>query len=141
MAEEFMTAAEAMDIVGEYMAKEGDIVPTQEILDSGAVPRLKGYTVRPGKVSDSIFGGKGSYLDKKTEKEVEFENPPLDTKDGLGFVPAGVPIRGMVRTERISTHDINRGHIPFKAQILAENHISTPTVSAFKRNSIDQHSK
>src|SRR3989344_7329065 len=28
----------------------------------------------------------------------------------------------MVRTDRISTHDINRGEIPFKDQILAVNH-------------------
>jgi len=122
MTEKFMTAEEAFDIVGEYMKREGPIVPLQEILDSGAIPRLKGYIVRPGKVSDSIFGGKGSFLDKSTGKDVEFENAPFVTKSGLLFVPEGIDIRGMVRTERISTHDINRGSIPFKAQILAENH-------------------
>ena len=102
-------------LVDEYMAKEGPITSTQEILDSGAVPRLKGYVVRPGKVSDSIFGGRGSYFDKSTGNVVEFENPPLE-------LMSGTPLRLMVRTERISTHDINRGHIPFKDQILATNH-------------------
>ena len=112
MAEKFMTAEEAFDIVMEYMKREGAIVPTQEILDSGAVPRLQGYVVRPGKVSDSIFGGKGEYLDKATKKMVKFENPPFVTKSGLLIVPGGIDIRAMVRTERISTHDINRGSIP-----------------------------
>ncbi|HLD02173.1 MAG TPA: phosphoribosylaminoimidazolesuccinocarboxamide synthase [Candidatus Nanoarchaeia archaeon] len=88
---------------------------TQEILDSGAIPRLRGYIVRPGKVSDSVFGGEGSYVDKATKRRVDFENPPLEDGNGL-------PVRIMVRTDRISTHDINRGNIPFKGQILASNH-------------------
>ena len=106
--------ANAQEIVQEYMKNEGAIRSTQEILDSGAIPRLKGYTVRPGKVSDSIFGGKGKFT-KKTGEVVEFENPELTAKDGT-------PVRLMVRTDRISTHDILRGSIPFKDQILAMNH-------------------
>ena len=35
---------------------------------------------------------------------------------------AGVPIRLMFRGNRISTHDVNRGAIPFKDQVLAQNH-------------------
>ena len=105
----FLSQNQARDIVEDYVQNEGSIKSTQEILDSGAIPRLKGYKVRPGKVSDSIFGGKGEY------KGQEFENPPLETSDGI-------PIRIMVRTERISTHDIQRGSIPFKDQILASNH-------------------
>ncbi len=104
-----LTETDAGNIVGMYIEKEGAISSTQEILDSGAIPRLKGYKVRPGKVSDSIFGGKFEH------KGQTYENPPLSTKDD-------VPMRIMVRTERISTHDINRGSIPFKDQILAENH-------------------
>jgi hypothetical protein len=114
------------------MSIEKPATPTQEILDSGAVPRLKKYVVRPGKVSDVIFGGHGEYTveRKKYEraiphvghqvhffkkevdgKEKEFanvcyENPPLNTSDGR-------PLILMVRTGRISTHDINRGEIPF----------------------------
>ncbi len=101
--------------VEEYIKAEGQYVSTQKLLDSGAVPRLQGYIVRPGKVSNSIFGGKGSYVDKASGESVEFENPPLLDKNGI-------PLRLMVRTDRISTHDINRGSIPFKDQILAENH-------------------
>lgn len=111
---EFLTEERATALVAEYMRIEGSVSSTQDILDSGAVPRLRGFTARPGKVSDSIFGGKGSYM-KKDGEAVNFENPPLQTKDG-------VPLRLMVRTDRISTHDINRGNIPFKDQILAENH-------------------
>lgn len=111
---EFLTEEQATALVAEYMRIEGRVSSTQDILDSGAVPRLKGFTVRPGKVSDSFFGGKGSYR-KKDGEVVNFENPPLETRDG-------VPLRLMVRTDRISTHDINRGIIPFKDQVLAENH-------------------
>lgn len=106
---------EAKELVEEYMAHEvAKVSSTQEILDSGAVPRLKGYIVRPGKVSDSIFGGEVSV------KGENFENPPIDT-----LVFGGrTSLRLMVRTARISTHDIVRGEIPFKDQILAVNHNS-----------------
>ena len=87
----------------------------QEILGAGFIPRLGGYAVQPGKVSDSIYGGRGIYIHKGTGKRIEFENPPLETREG-------VPIRIMVRTQRISTHDVNRGEIPFKDQVLAMNH-------------------
>lgn len=111
----YLSHAEAQLLVEKYMEKEDKISSTQEMLDGGAVPRLKGFKVQPGKVSDSIFGGSGSYIDKATGERVHFENPPLVTSDGT-------PIRIMVRTPRISTHDINRGEIPFKDQILADNH-------------------
>ncbi|MBI2498865.1 phosphoribosylaminoimidazolesuccinocarboxamide synthase [Candidatus Woesearchaeota archaeon] len=115
MGSTFLNSAEARKLVEDYVKNEGPVVSTQEILDSGEIPRLKEYVVRPGKVSDSIFGGKGSYFDKKTGRVVEFENPPLNVADGS-------PLRIMVRTDRISTHDINRGYIPFKDQVLAANH-------------------
>jgi phosphoribosylaminoimidazole-succinocarboxamide synthase len=115
MPEALLTESEAEKVVDRYLAQEEQVVSTQEILDSGAVPRLRGFVVKPGKVSDSIFGGKGSYVDKATGERVEFENPPLDMSDGR-------PLRVMVRTERISTHDIERGDIPFKDQVLAVNH-------------------
>ena len=70
--------------------------------------------MQPGKVSDSIYGGRVGFA-KKDGTVVEAENPPLVTRDGR-------PLRLMVRTQRISTHDINRGEIPFKDQILAANH-------------------
>lgn len=106
---EHLTEQEAKEMVEKYIVHEGDISSTQTIIDAGEIPKLKKFKVRPGKVSDSIFGGKFVY------NGVEYENPPLNTPDG-------VPLRIMVRTERISTHDINRGSIPFKDQILAENH-------------------
>ncbi|MEO9256570.1 MAG: phosphoribosylaminoimidazolesuccinocarboxamide synthase, partial [Tepidiformaceae bacterium] len=87
---------------------------TQELLDSGIIPELKGFTVRPGKVSDSIYGGRVEFT-KADGTVVEAENPRLVTPDGT-------PLRLMVRTQRISTHDINRGEIPFKDQILSANH-------------------
>ena len=109
-----LTQDKARKLVDRYMEQDNKIQSAQDILDSGLIPPLKGFKVKPGKVSDSIFGGKVRYTDKKGQK-VEYENPPLETKDGL-------PLRIMVRTQRISTHDINRGEIPFKDQVLAVNH-------------------
>jgi len=111
----FLNQNEARAIIEQYMQQDEKVTSTQDILDSGVIPRLKGYIIQPGKVSDSIFGGKGKYTDKKSGRPVEFENPPLNSKDGI-------PIRIMIRTQRISTHDITRGEIPFKDQILAMNH-------------------
>ena len=71
--------------------------PIKQIIEDGDIPRLNGATVLEGKVSDSVFA----------------EN--LTTK-------AGQPIRLMYRNNRISTHDVNRGAIPFKDQVLAFNH-------------------
>ncbi len=113
-----LTETDARNVVDTYMEKEGPITSTQDILDSGDIPRLKGYKARLGKVSDCIFGGTGSYIidkDTPTERVAEFENPPLLDKKGI-------PLIVMVRTARISTHDINRGSIPFKDQIVAEIH-------------------
>lgn len=112
---EFLNIEQTRDLVERYMKHNDAFSSTQELIDSGAVPRLKKYTVQPGKVSDSIFGGKGSFHDKRSGETVTFENPPLQTKEGI-------PLRIMVRTARISTHDISRGKIPFKDQILALNH-------------------
>ena len=71
--------------------------PIKQIIEDGDIPRLNGATVLEGKVSDSVFA----------------EN--LTTK-------AGQSIRLMYRNNRISTHDVNRGAIPFKDQVLAFNH-------------------
>ncbi|HMO95767.1 MAG TPA: phosphoribosylaminoimidazolesuccinocarboxamide synthase [Tepidiformaceae bacterium] len=114
MTDDLLTEAEALDLVHSYMTSEGRVSSTQEILDSGAIPALKGFVVRPGKVSDSIYGGRFQFTGKDG-RVVEADNPPLATPDGR-------PLRLMVRTQRISTHDINRGEIPFKDQILAANH-------------------
>jgi len=111
---ELLTENQALDLVTSYMANEGKVSSTQEILDSGAIPALEGFIARPGKVSDSIYGGKVEFP-KKGGGVVKAENPRLETHDGR-------PLRIMVRTQRISTHDINRGEIPFKDQILAANH-------------------
>ncbi len=106
---------QARKLVEVCMQQKGGLVLTQELLDTGAIPRLKGYVAEQGKVSDSIYGGEGSYIDKSTGNLVKFENPPLETREGI-------PLRIMVRTESISTHDIVRGEIPFKDQIIAANH-------------------
>ncbi len=106
---------QAQELVKKYIDLNETISSTQKLIDSGVIARLKGYTVHPGKVSDSIFGGTGNFRDKKSGEMVSFENPPLQTKEG-------VPLRIMIRTARISTHDISRGEIPFKDQILALNH-------------------
>jgi len=109
MVERFLTESEARKLVDYSIQHEGASPSTQDILNSGAVPKLKGFYVRAGKVSDSIYGGKVTH-DGNT-----YENPQLITKDET-------PLRLMVRTEGISTHDVKRGTIPFKDQILAANH-------------------
>ena len=114
MKNDFLTENQALDLAYNSMTREGKVSTTQEILDSGIVPALRGFTVRPGKVSDSIHGGRVDFTNEDGTL-VEAENPPLVTRDGR-------PLRIMVRTQRISTHDINRGEIPFKDQILAANH-------------------
>ncbi|MBI4154059.1 phosphoribosylaminoimidazolesuccinocarboxamide synthase [Candidatus Woesearchaeota archaeon] len=111
----FLTDGEAQKLVDEYWEREESVIPLQEILDSGEIPHLKGYKVKPGKASDNITGGQFSYIDKKSGEHLEFENPPLHTY-------GEIPLRIMVRTKRISTHDKQRGEIPFKDQILAANH-------------------
>ncbi|MFH1917332.1 MAG: phosphoribosylaminoimidazolesuccinocarboxamide synthase [Nanoarchaeota archaeon] len=112
---DFLTQETARQLVEAYVARGDSVYTTQEIIDSGAIPCLKGFRVKPGKVSDSIFGGEVCFIDKSTGTIATYENPPLHSADGT-------PIRIMVRTQRISTHDINRGEIPFKDQILAVNH-------------------
>ena len=71
--------------------------PIKQLIEDGDIPRLQGCTVLEGKVSDSVFGGS------------------LVTR-------SGEPLRLMFRNNRISTHDVNRGAIPFKDQVLAFNH-------------------
>ena len=75
--------------------KEGRAIA--QLIADGEIPRLSGCQVLTGKVSDSVFG------------------ESLVARDGK-------PIRLMFRNSRISTHDVNRGAIPFKDQVLAVNH-------------------
>ena len=71
--------------------------PIRQLINDGELPRLAGCTVLEGKVSDSVFG------------------------DSLKTA-SGKTVRLMFRNNRISTHDVNRGAIPFKDQVLAFNH-------------------
>ncbi len=97
-----LTEKEADDLVREFMDRVNTTTPTQVLIDRGDIPQLRGFKIKPGKVSDSIFGDYQG-------------NPHLATKDGT-------PLRLLFRTNRISTHDISRGEIPFKDQVLAYNH-------------------
>lgn len=87
--------------IRELVASHGAVVnegrPIRQLIADGEIPRLQGCTVLEGKVSDSVFG------DSLVSSE-------------------GKPIRLMFRNNRISTHDVNRGAIPFKDQVLAFNH-------------------
>lgn len=69
----------------------------EAIIRDGDIPELKDCQIYVGKVSNSVCGD------------------PLHTRDG-------VPVRLMYRSNRVSTHDANRGTIPFKDQVLALNH-------------------
>lgn len=88
---------EILELVNEYGSRVNEGRPIHKIIEDGDIPRLNGATVLLGKVSDSVFADH------------------LKTKNGA-------PIRLMFRGNRISTHDENRGAIPFKDQVLAQNH-------------------
>ena len=88
---------EIRELVTAHGAAVNEGRPIKQLIEDGDLPRLKGCTVLEGKVSDSVFGD------------------PLKT-------PSGKSIRIMFRNNRISTHDVNRGAIPFKDQVLAFNH-------------------
>lgn len=85
------------DLVAGYGAVVQGGRSIKELISDGELPRLVGCEVLEGKVSDSVFG------------------EGLVTRDGR-------PIRLMFRNERISTHDVSRGVVPFKDQVLALNH-------------------
>ncbi|MGC6465710.1 MAG: phosphoribosylaminoimidazolesuccinocarboxamide synthase [Akkermansiaceae bacterium] len=88
---------EIRDLVAAHGAAVNEGRSIKQLIDDGELPRLEGCTVLEGKVSDSVFG------------------------DSLK-TPSGRSIRLMFRNNRISTHDVNRGAIPFKDQVLAFNH-------------------
>jgi phosphoribosylaminoimidazole-succinocarboxamide synthase len=88
---------EIRELVAENGARVNEGRPIRQIIEAGDIPRLAGCTILEGKVSDSVFG----------------EN--LHTSEGQ-------PVRLMYRNNRISTHDVSRGAIPFKDQVLASNH-------------------
>lgn len=88
---------EIRDLVADHGAAVNEGRPISQLIEDGDLPRLKGCTVLKGKVSDSVFGD------------------ALKTSSGKS-------IRLMFRNNRISTHDVNRGAIPFKDQVLAFNH-------------------
>ena len=88
---------EIRELVAAHGAAVNEGRPIKQLIADGDLPRLSGCTVLEGKVSDSVFGD-----DLKTA--------------------CGKPLRLMFRNNRISTHDVNRGAIPFKDQVLAFNH-------------------
>jgi phosphoribosylaminoimidazole-succinocarboxamide synthase len=88
---------EIRELVADHGAAVNEGRPIRQLIEDGDLPRLQGCTVLDGKVSDSALG------------------ETLRT-------PSGKPIRLMFRNNRISTHDVNRGSIPFKDQVLAFNH-------------------
>ncbi len=92
-----LTEKEIRELVAAHGAAVNEGRPIRQLIEDGELPRLRGSTVLEGKVSDSVFG------------------EALQTRSGQ-------PIRLMFRNNRISTHDVNRGAIPFKDQVLAFNH-------------------
>ncbi|MFA4833423.1 MAG: phosphoribosylaminoimidazolesuccinocarboxamide synthase [Patescibacteria group bacterium] len=141
---QYLSEEEARELVRAYMAKEGEPVTAQDILNAGVFPILNGFVVKPGKVSDCINGGEGEFIipadkepyyldqlrglpveftaftdtadDNKPKVRVSFKNPPLLTR------AEKIPGYIMLRSNRLSTHDIGRGRIPFNDQVLALNH-------------------
>ena len=85
------------DLVASHGVNVNQGRPIRQLIEDGEIPRLDGATVLEGKVSDSVFSA--------------------DLVSN-----SGKRIRLMFRNNRISTHDVNRGAIPFKDQVLAINH-------------------
>ena len=89
---------QARELIEEYgsIVNEGRTI--EELIRDNEIPRLRGKNIqiRKEKVNDSVFG----------------ENLKIEY----------FPLRLMYRTNRVSTHDTNRGTIPFKDQVLAVNH-------------------
>ena len=94
---DMLNEQEIRELVAAHGAAVNEGRPIRKLIDDGDLPRLQGCTVLEGKVSDSVFC------------------------DALK-TPSGRSIRLMFRNNRISTHDVNRGAIPFKDQVLAFNH-------------------
>jgi phosphoribosylaminoimidazole-succinocarboxamide synthase len=92
-----LNETEIRELVAEHGSRVNEGRSIHQLIDEGEIPRLAGCTVLQGKVSDSVFG------------------------EALTSA-SGMPIRLMFRNNRISTHDVNRGSIPFKDQVLASNH-------------------
>jgi len=92
-----LNEVEIRELVATHGAAVNEGRTVKQLIEDGELPRLNGSTVLEGKVSDSVFAD--------------------DLKTSLG-----IPIRLMFRNNRISTHDVNRGAIPFKDQVLALNH-------------------
>ena len=92
-----LTDSEIKELVSDFGPHVNEGRTIKQIIADNDIPDLAGATVLEGKVSDSVF------------------SDSLKTSDG-------VPIRLMFRGNRISTHDVNRGAIPFKDQVLAQNH-------------------
>jgi phosphoribosylaminoimidazole-succinocarboxamide synthase len=88
---------EIRELVAEFGPRVQEGRTIRQIIGDGDIARLQGCTILEGKVSDSVLGD------------------GLITRDGR-------PLRLMYRNNRISTHDVNRGSIPFKDQVLAYNH-------------------
>ncbi|MCK4550606.1 MAG: phosphoribosylaminoimidazolesuccinocarboxamide synthase [Candidatus Aenigmarchaeota archaeon] len=95
----FLDDAEIREIVTNYITNPEPILSTQALITK--IPELKDCKIQTGKVSDSIFQKKDGKI--------------LVTEDNT-------PARLMHRTPRVSTHDIGRGEIPLKDQVLAINH-------------------
>jgi phosphoribosylaminoimidazole-succinocarboxamide synthase len=88
---------EIKDLVSAYGACVSKGRTIEQIISDGDIPELKSCQIYVGKVSSSVCGD-------------------------ILLTNEGVPVRLMYRSNRVSTHDINRGTIPFKDQVLAINH-------------------
>jgi len=96
-----LTEKDVRDLVQEHGHTVNEGRSIKQIIADEDLPRIpENVTVKEGKVSDSVYS-----KDLVTKKEFGERQ-----------------IRLMYRSNRISTHDENRGVIPFKDQVIAINH-------------------
>lgn len=99
-----LTESEARDIVGTYSKAVTTGSPFARIVDDlrPDYKCLERAVIYSGKVSDSLTGPNLYVEDIQDESRI--------------------PLRIMHRSSGISTHDVKRGEVPFKDQVLAINH-------------------
>ena len=95
MMVEILSQEEIAKLVEENLDKALDAAGMAALVDSGELPELQNADYYQGKVRANFTGS------------------TLTSKDGI-------PLRVIVATDQISTHDMVRGAIPFRGQILTD---------------------
>jgi phosphoribosylaminoimidazole-succinocarboxamide synthase len=92
---EFLTESQIKQLVEKNLDQAIDAEVIEEIIDANKIPELEDADYYQGKVRANFTGAKLHYKN-------------------------GTPLRVIIATDQISTHDMVRGAIPFRGQILTD---------------------